>query len=346
MTLNITIKRIPDSEVEGDLDPRVMKVTQEQMKKFASFPKLETEDGEIGHFPIEQMRAMMGWPNSDITSTVITTEERVIIGRNGEIPVRIYAPNKSESLPAVVFFHGGGFIGGTARAVENPCKFLAEQAGAVVINVDYRLAPEHPYPSGLHDCFDVIKWVYENAGDIQVNRDQIAVSGDSAGGNLSTVCALMDRDLGTGMIKYQALIYPTVNMAGVETEDFRWNIEEYNVNHNHEIIRGIILALGGNGLSTLYLQGNTDVSNPYVSPLLANDLSGLPPALIIEAEYDYLRLEGEAYARKLLRFGIPAQMIRYNGMDHAFMDKIGLYPQAKDCMLEIAEGIKKTFKFN
>ncbi|WP_424768185.1 alpha/beta hydrolase [Paenibacillus sp. sgz302251] len=346
MALTIEVKKVPDSDIAGDLDPRVLEVTMEQMKKFASFPKLEAKDGDIAGFPIERVRAMMGWPNLDITTTAIAWSERKVPGRGGDITVRIYTPAVVGSKPAVVFFHGGGFIGGTIQAVENPCKYLAEHAGAVVVNVDYRLAPEHPFPAGLHDCYDAVKWVYENAEEIQVDRERITVAGDSAGGNLAAVCAIMDRDLGNGMIKYQALIYPTVNMAGMETDDFKWTIHEYEINHNHELIRGIVHALGEGKLDTLYLQGKAEVSDPYVSPLLADDLSGLPPALIIEAEYDYLRLEGEAYGRKLVRSGVPTRMIRYSGMDHAFMDKIGLYPQAEDCMKEIAAGIRETFKSN
>jgi acetyl esterase len=354
--LEMTIKPVPDAEHAGDLDPRVMEVTLEQIKKFASFPKLEAGEGGASEFPIKQVRELMGWPNLDIVTSRIDISNKVIEGRNGSIPIRIYSPEGGDSKPVIVFFHGGGFIGGTIEAVENPCKFLAEQAGAIVVNVDYRLAPEHPFPAGLHDCFDAVSWVHGHASEIGGHAGQIAVAGDSAGGNMSAVCALMDRDLGTGMIKYQALVYPTVNMAGMETEDFKWGIGEYEVNRNHELVRGVILALNGGkeardsgeesgGLHSLYLQGNERMTAPYVSPLLT-DLQGLPPTLLIEAEYDYLRLEGEAYARKLIRSGVPARMIRYNGMDHAFMDKIGLYPQAEDCMKEIALGVRDIFNLH
>lgn len=340
--LDIVIKKIPDSDVEGDLDPRVMNVTLDMLKAMASGPKMDF--GSLAAVNIGQLRAMMGWPNVDVTVTEIETEHKTIDGKDGPIPIRIYSPQKSGPMPAIVFFHGGGFIGGSVDSVENPCKCLAEKAGAVVVNVDYRLAPENPYPAGLTDCFDAVKWVYEHAAEINVNPEQIGVAGDSAGGNLSAVCSLMDRDLGTGMIKYQALLYPTVSMSGVATDDFEWNLEEYTVNHNHELIQGIIRALGSStGLENIYLDGNTKVTDPYVSPLLADDLSGLPATLIIEAEYDYLRLEGEAYARKLIRSGVKTKMIRYNGVDHAFMDKIGLYPQAEDCMNEIAKGLNELF---
>jgi acetyl esterase len=340
--LDIVIKRIPDSDVEGDLDPRVMEVALEMVKAMASGPKMDFDLGAAEN--INQLRAMMGWPNEDVTVTEIATEHKSIEGQDGHIPIRIYSPIKSGPMPAIVFFHGGGFIGGSVDSVENPCKSLAEKAGAVVINVDYRLAPENPYPAGLTDCFDAVKWVYEHAAEINVIPEQIGVAGDSAGGNLSAVCSLLDRDLGTRMIKYQALLYPTVNMSGIPTDDFEWNMEEYTVNNNHELIQGIIRALGSStSLENIYLQGKTKVTDPYVSPLLEEDLSGLPATLIVEAEYDYLRLEGEAYARRLIRSGVKTKMIRYNGVDHAFMDKIGLYPQAEDCMNEIAKCLKEWF---
>lgn len=338
------IKRMPDSPKEGGLDPRVMQVAIEQAEKLASLGQQDmNEPGDFTSY-IEQVRAMMGWPNQDITTLEVTTKEMRIPGRNGEIRARSYAVQDNRALkPAVVFFHGGGFIGGTLQTVENPCKYLAEQSGAVVVSVDYRLAPEHPFPAGAHDCFDALKWVYENSEHLGIHREQITVAGDSAGGNLATVCALMDRDLGTGMIKYQALLYPTVNMAGIETDDFKWSIDQYEINNNHELTLGTIYALSNvDAVASLYVPVDTEAADPYISPLHGH-LEGLPPAIIIVGEFDYLRLEGEAYGRKLERSGVPVRMIRYAGMDHGFIDKIGLYPQATDCIQEIAQGMKKLF---
>lgn len=335
--LETIIKPIPDSERTGDLDPRV----------FETLTSNHTSDDEPdGEFNLEAARAGMGWPNQDQTTIDIKTEYVKIPSEDGDIPVRLYRPHHTEAIPAILFFHGGGFFGGTLDTVENPCKFLAERANAVVISVDYRLAPEHPFPVGLNDCYRAFEWVYDHASELNILQDRIAVAGDSAGGNLATACCLMEKERGEGRICYQALVYPVVNLGSIPTDDFEWTLDAYDISHHHDLIRGVVLALADPDslLNDLYLQGKTDVTHPLVSPLLAEDVTTLPPALIVTAEYDYLRLEGEAYARKLSEAGIPTRLIQYRGMDHAFMDKLGDYPQAEDCMNEIAKGLKELTK--
>ncbi|MBJ7996974.1 alpha/beta hydrolase [Bacillus mycoides] len=338
------VKPIPGSDAIGELDPRVLQVTLQTAEKMAVMENQPFDPSDTIGF-VTGMRAMMGWNNNDVTRSQVETTYKTIDGTNGPIPLRIYTPSNEGVLPAVVFIHGGGFIGGSVDVVENPCKALAEKAGAVVISVDYRLAPEHPYPAGLTDCFESLIWVYEHAEEIRVNPQQIAISGDSAGGNLSTVCALMDREKGTEMIKFQALIYPSVNMGGVQTEDFNWSLDQYEIRNHAEIITPLVTALGESSrvLFQIYLQNNAEITDPHVSPLLSDQLSGMPATLIATAEFDYLKVECEAYAAKLARSGVPTKLIQYNGTDHAFMDKIGLYPQAEDLMNEIAKEIKRVF---
>ncbi|WP_214731155.1 alpha/beta hydrolase [Exiguobacterium sp. s195] len=335
--LETIIKPIPDSDRTGDLDPRV----------FARLTANHSSHDEPDTaFDLEAARASMGWPNRDQTTTDIKTEYLMIPSEDGDIPVRLYRPHHTEAIPAILFFHGGGFFGGTLETVENPCKLLAERANAVVLSVDYRLAPEHPFPAGLNDCYRAFEWVYANATELNVLRDQIAVAGDSAGGNLATACCLMEQERGEGRICYQALVYPVVNLGSIPTDDFEWTLDAYDISHHHDLVRGVVLALADadSFFNDLYLQGEVDVTHPLVSLLFADDVSGLPPTLIVTAEYDYLRLEGEAYARKLARAGVPTRLIQYRGMDHAFMDKLGDYPQADDCMNEIAKRLKELTK--
>jgi len=339
--IEIEIKRIPDSDQEGDLDPRVLKVLSNQR-----IGSLFQESIRAGFFDpktldLGDIRGSMGWPNSDVTVGSIHTEERVIPGTNLPIRIRIYSPEKPAKMPAVVFFHGGGFIGGTLKAVENPCKALAEKAEAVVVSVDYHLAPEHPFPAGLTDCFDAVAWVHDNAQELNIDEERMAVAGDSAGGNLSAACAIMDRDRKSGMIALQVLIYPTVDLVCRTCEEYTWDLSEYNIRYHRELIEGTILAMRGDVLllRSIYLQGH-DSGDPLVSPFYVGDPSGLAPTLILTAEYDALRLEAEAFARKLRRASVRTRLIRYSGMDHAFLDKIGLYPQAEDCIEEIAAEVR------
>lgn len=324
------IKPIPDLDATGELDPRVFAINSRPGPVFPDDPDI--------HF----IRSIMGFDNYDVTTTGIVTVSMDIPGPHGLIPVRLYSPKEGENLPALVFFHGGGFIGGSLKTVENPCKAIAEKANAVVISVDYRLAPEHPFPIGFEDCFETVKWVYENAKEIRVNPDKIGVAGDSAGGNLSAVCSLKDRDLGTNMIKFQALIYPVVDLDREEQKEYAWSREAYTINREDQremIHRGLGMM---EGPRFPYCEPN-ETKQRYISPILQEDLSGLPEALIIAAEFDPLRIEDEAYAKKLNRFGNKVTYIEYKGMDHAFIDKIGVYPQAEDCMREIAEAMKRIF---
>ncbi|REE92768.1 acetyl esterase/lipase [Paenibacillus taihuensis] len=344
---SFVVKPIPDSEARGELDPRVYEVQVKTAEKFAGGSPFQIDPTDMLGFAAA-MRSFMGWDNDDVTDGTIATVQRSIeSGEDGvQIPIRIYTPQGEAKRPAIVFFHGGGFIGGTLDVVENPCKCLSAYADAVVVSVDYRLAPEHPFPAGLNDCFAAVRWVHENAEALGVNPEQIAVAGDSAGGNMAAVCSLMDRDQGTGFIRFQALIYPTVNMGALDSGDPPWTVEAYDIRKHHEFIMPGLMAMKGDASSpilNMYLQGKAEPSNPYLAPLLG-DVTGLPEALIITAEYDFLRLEDEAYARKLARSGVKTTLIQYNGVDHAFMDKSGLYPQAEDCMKEIGAAFRRVIE--
>lgn len=325
-------KRIPDLDTVEELDPRVLAINNRPVPTTPENPS------------IEFLRSMMGFVNIDVTATEIGVTSRAIHGTHGPIPIRIYTPLAGTKLPALVFFHGGGFFGGSLKTVENPCKAIAERANAVVISVDYRLAPEYKFPIGFDDCFDAVKWVYQNAENVRVDREKIGVSGDSAGGNLATVCSIKDRDLGTDMVKFQALIYPVLDLDRKEQTAYTWSRDSYVISRDDQaelIYRGLRM-MENFPLPSVYCEPS-ETTHRYVSPILQSDLSGLPVTLIIAGEYDPLRIENEAYAKKLHRFGNKVKFIQYQGMDHAFIDKIGIYPQAEDCMSEIAKSMTMIF---
>ena len=336
--LEIIEKLIPDLNIDGELDPRVHEI----LNSPPLTSKHKSKNEFIYHgINISKLRSSMGWSNIDITTREILTEYLTVVGENGAISVRKYTPKKVKyNLPCMIFIHGGGFIGGNVDVVENPCKAISDKANAILISIDYRLAPENQFPKGLIDCFDVIKWVYNNSNKLKVNKDKICVSGDSAGGNLAVACSLKDRDLNTKMIKYQALIYPVVTLDKKSAEEHKWTTNEYIVSNN-KINQNINSSLDFiDMIRQLYVEDNAKPDNQYISPLLAKDLSNLPKTLIITAEYDFLRVQGEAFGKKLFNSNVDTRIIRYRGMDHAFIDKCGIYPQAEDCLNEISKDIK------
>lgn len=344
--------RYPAEHIPGDMDERVLanykKGKEEEEARRASGRDMKPEKKLSKEQQVAVMRAAMGWPNQDVTDGKILREELAVEHEGYEIPVLKYSPPGEGKRPCIIFFHGGGFFAGTTKCVENPCKALAMYADAVVFSVDYRLAPEHPYPIGFSDNDAVVQWVYEHGEELGIDRNQIGVSGDSAGGNMAAVCALKDAVEDRNYIAFQALIYPVVNMAVLPSEEYQWNLAEYDVRLHFPYIYPAVMALGNEpeGVRTMYLGEDyrAKAKDPYVSPLFAEDVSKLAPALIVNAEYDYLRLEGEAYGRKLAKAGVPVRMVRYCGMDHAFMDKIGEYPQAEDMMKLIGEEFRKWLK--
>ena len=227
----------------------------------------------------------------------VPTEDRTVPGPAGEIPVRVYRPVTDSALPVVVFFHGGGWVIGDLDSHDTVCHRLAAGVPAVVVSVAYRLAPEHRFPAAVEDCEAATRWVSDHAGALGGDPDRLAVAGDSAGGNLAAVVALRARDAGGPPLAFQLLVYPvtdatrsqpsyTENGTGylLEADTMRWFYDHY---------------LGG-----------ADPARADVSPLFAPDLAGLPPALVVTAEFDPLRDEGEAYAERLRQAGVAAATSR------------------------------------
>ncbi|MCP5267345.1 MAG: alpha/beta hydrolase [Burkholderiaceae bacterium] len=238
---------------------------------------------------------------------VAQLEDRRIPGPHGEIPVRIYRPDVAGALPLLVYYHGGGWVVGNLETVDFPCRALANAAGCMVVSVNYRHAPEHRFPIPVDDCDAALRWVAEHAVQIGADPSRIAVGGASAGANLAAVVAHLARDRGGPALSMQLLTVPVTDY-GLDTPSYRDNAVGYGL--QRESMRWFW---------DLYLNDPAEGSDTRVSPLRAADLSGLPPAFVMTAEYDPLRDEGEAYAARLAAAGVPTQLKRYDGMIHMFL---------------------------
>jgi len=263
---------------------------------------------------------------------VADVAEREIPGPAGPVPVRIYTPEGEEPRPAVVFFHGGGWVIGNLDTHDGTARKLANAAGAVVVSVDYRLAPEHPYPAAAEDCYAATRWVAEHgAAELGVAPGRLAVAGDSAGGNLAAVVSLMARDRGGPALAFQLLVYPVTD-PDFERASYRENAEGYL------LTRDVMEWFWDQ-----YVPEAERRHDPYAAPLRAPDLSGLPPALVVTAEYDPLRDEGEAYARRLEEAGVRVRCRRYPGMIHGFLSFADVVDQGKEAVAEAGTALRAAF---
>jgi acetyl esterase/lipase len=269
-----------------------------------------TSFADLHTLPPERIREGMRLMSKSLgePETVADVTDRVIHTDAGDLNVRIYHPAPGEDRPIIVFFHGGGFVLGDLDTHDGLARALANGAGSVVVAVDYPLAPEHKYPAAPRAAYAATKWVAENATAIGGYAKKIAVCGDSAGGNLAAVVALMARDAGGPAIAFQLLIYPDLDFS-----------------RSNMTIRELAGKYGNISRTTQtwfmdkYLKNEEQKLDPLVSPLLAPNLARLPAALIITAEYDALRDEGEEYGERLREAGVEVTVKRYRGMIHEFI---------------------------
>lgn len=332
------VKPIPEKKEGMGLDPRVLAANQndEQMKVFKA---LEEKYG--GMPPPQVMREHEVDSALDVTTMAIHVEEMTV--PDSGMPVIVYRRSEDRTpRPAVVFIHGGAFTGGSMKQVNYFCKLLAEMHDVVVVNVEYRLAPENPYPAGFEDCWAALKWTHANAAELGIDPGKIIISGDSAGGNMSAACAQRDRDEGTAILAGQVLLYPAVLVGKAETDDFSWSIDLYDFENDRPEAEGFARALefSDQFLPFVYMGRPAPITDPYASPLFGST-DGLAPAVIMTSEYDYLRPQAEAYVRKMMRSGVDVKYIMYKGCAHATISLLGIVPQAYDIAVEYGPVIKK-----
>ncbi len=263
---------------------------------------------------------------------VAVVKELEVPGPAGPIPVRVYRPSQQADLPVLVYLHGGGWTICSIETHDPTCRELANAAGCVVVSVGYRLAPEHRFPAAPEDCYAALGWVAGHAASLGGDAARLALGGDSAGGNLTAAVSLMARDRGGPRLVHQLLVYPVTD-HGFDTDSYRENAEGYLL--TREMMQGFWRH---------YLGREGDGRHPHASPLRAPDLAGLPPAHVITAEYDPLRDEGEAYARRLAAAGVPVVQRRYDGMIHGFFGFTGLIDRAREAVADAARELRRGFE--
>lgn len=265
---------------------------------------------------------------------IFRTSDRRIPGPGSELPIRIYEPRErkpGERLPVLLWFHGGGFVIGDLDTHDSACRALAKQADCLVVAVAYRLAPEFKFPAGVEDSMAALRWVASHARELGGDPERMAVAGDSAGGNLAAVCALMARNDGHPRLVFQLLVYPCT-------------APEPETASHHKFAEGYVLTR--NGITWFYKQyvrSPKDFQDFRFAPLVADDLSNLPPALVIVAGYDPLRDEGVEYTRRLIEAGNRVVLANYEGMIHGFYLMGGAVDAAKRAIAQSAAALREAF---
>lgn len=260
----------------------------------------------------------------------IPSEEEVFEIRDIDadgIPCRLYRPSSDTDLGLLMFFHGGGWVIGDLESHDGVCRSLANKSGHAILAVDYRLAPEHKFPAAFDDCAAALRWAHDHAASLGVDKTRIAVGGDSAGGNLAAAVALAE----VVPLRFQLLIYPCVDMTMKSP-----SIDE---NATAPILTKSVMAWFVNH----YIRDNADHKNPQASPIVASDglLKRMPPALVVTAQFDPLRDEGEAYGKRLVENGVNCTITRYNGAFHGFFTMITLLDDAQSAHAQSATLLRK-----
>jgi acetyl esterase len=255
---------------------------------------------------------------------IAETRDVAIPGSGGPIPARLYRSAKNGTLPVLVFLHGGGWVVGNIDSHEAMCRHLANRAECAVLSVDYRMGPEHKFPAAVEDCFAATAWAADNGASLDVDPGRLAVGGDSAGGNLAAVVSLLARDKRAPRVSCQLLIYPATDAAMRHDSVARY-AEGY-----------VLTRATMRWFYEQYLRTPDDAADWRVSPLLAPDLSRLPPAYVLTAGYDPLCDEGDAYAARLAAAGVPVTHRRSAGQVHGFVTNGKVIRAAETALDEIA----------
>ncbi|MGH7981119.1 MAG: alpha/beta hydrolase, partial [Limisphaerales bacterium] len=259
-------------------------------------------------------------------------EHYLIPTRDGHVNTRFYFPKTAKSeLPIIVYFHGGGWVIADLNVYEASCRALCNVTEAIVASVAYRQAPEYKFPAAVNDAYDAAQFIIRNARSFGGATDRVAVAGESAGGNLATVACMMAKEQNAPMPRAQLLIYPVTDTSQSQGS--------YTENEDTQPLHSSMMPWFFN----YYLEDKTQAKEPHVAPLLADNLGGLPPAIVITAQFDPLRDEGEQYAEKLRQAGVPVWTRRFDGVTHEFFGLAGSVSKAKEAVKFAADALKNIF---
>jgi len=272
---------------------------------------------------------------TDIPAVDVAVSDQRIAGPGGGIGLRIYTPHGKAAEPRglVVYYHGGGFVVGDLAGYDALCRTLCLQSDCVIVSVDYRLAPEHPFPAAVDDSLAALRWAHENAASLGADPQRIAVAGDSAGGTLAAVTALQARDQGGPALRYQALVYPMTAATPGEFPSYA----KFGEGH-------VLSARAASYFMEHYL-GDDDRQNDFrVAPLRAENLAGLPPALVMLGGHDILHDEGQAYADRLMAAGVQVTLVDYLALGHGFISMGGAIGAARVAIDQLAGALGRALK--
>ncbi len=306
------------------VDPQI----QALLDKGVGVPATHTLPIEVARAQYEARIGLMA-RGADIAGV---REETIAGPGGGPLRLRIYTPQGARPFPLLVFYHGSGFVLCSLDTHDGMCRNLCAGAACIVASVDYRLAPEHKFPAGIDDCLHATRWAAAHAADLGADASRIVVGGDSAGGNIAAVTALRLREEGGAAPCGQLLLYPVTDYHTPGTPSYDENAAGYG------LTRDTMQWFWAH-----YLNDAAEAAHPHACPLRAPDLSGLPPALVITAQYDPLRDEGELYAKKLGAAGVPTALTRYDGVNHGFMFWVGVVDQAGAAMNEACEWLRGVY---
>lgn len=344
--IDVLVKPIPDCDIDGAMDTRLYESSKKMAMIMRFMPKSMMKMDVSTPKSLARLRKMFN--NVDSTPMVeedITVQQLHVSAKDGyQIPLKVYEKTngKKDVKKSILYYiHGGGFFGGHSGVVDEAMKLIVANEDIIAFSVDYRLAPENPYPTGHTDCFTTLEWIHEHAAQYNGDVNTIFVAGDSAGGNLCQYVTTRSLEENMSCVKGQMLLYPTVNMGGVPDEIARFDIDKVNIYEKHaKVLKPMLSMMTDSGAMLQELLGTDDIMNPYLTPYM-EIRKDLPTTFVTVGEHDFLVVETLAYARKLVQHNIDTTTVFYKGMGHAYIDHVGNYPQSEDLMLEMGRFIKK-----